>query len=317
MTNIGNNGNRKLIHLAGNLKDLIPEVLKLSIFAYILGFIIVNAAFMKYGFMIYDVASPKYLIAGMLFFIICLLTSLTLFMCKNKMKGDRLYVYYIGIFWLVIGVNLILNLPLIKSQNEYNPRWTYLIPNLCFFCGVILSAIFLKYHINKRWLRTFVKVSLIIFTLEFFILHASEEFVYLVIFIFIIIFFSSLFFIEIKKIKEVISLQDLTISNSAATFFLAMIFVPYIFGLVIYPKIDRMRGGGAPLRAQLIMYPEQKNELVKSFSDCDINFGDSKLIYETPDSVFIALKRFHKKGRVTLEIPKKNLIAIKYFKNKY
>ena len=77
-----------------------------------------------------------------------------------------------------------------------------------------------------------------------------------------------------------------------------------------------MRGGGAPLRAQLIMSDSQKSEVINSSPDCNIDFNDTKLIYETPDSVFVALKRLNKKGKITLEIPKKNLIAIKYFRNK-
>ena len=317
MINTNDIDNKKLIHLIGVFKDIIPEFLKFSVFAYVLGFVIVNAAFMKYGFMIYDVVSVKYLIAGTLFLFICVLTFFTLFICKNsKFKAERFYVYYVGIYWLVLGINCILNLSYTRPQDQYVPRWTYIIPNLYIILGAIICPLFLNYRINKKWLRIVTKSAFIISALEFFILHAAEAFTYLVLVVLIIGFFSSVFFIEIKTIKKVVSLEDLQTPNNFAVFLLTMILVPYLFGAAIYPKIERMRFGGAPLRAQLIISDSQKSEVINSSPDCNINFNDTKLIYETPDSVFIALKRRNKKGKIALEIPKKNLIAIKYFKNK-
>ncbi len=317
MANMSDISNKKLIHLTANFKDLIPEFLKLSVFAYVLGFIIVNATLMKYGFMIYDVVSVKYLVAGTLFLFICSVTYLTLFICKNsKLKTDRFYVYYVGLFWLVIGINFLLNLPYTKPQVEYMPRWTFVIPNLYLFLGILVS-IFINfiYKINKRWLRITIKSILIISALGFLIL-AYEAVTYLVLMILLIGIISSVLFIEIKVIKEILSTNELQISNNFVLFFVSIISIPILFGAVIYPKIDRMRGGGAPLRAQLIISDAYKSEVINSSPDCSIDFNDIKLIYETPNSVFIALKRLNKKGKITLEIPKNNLIAIKYFKNK-
>lgn len=246
MGNANDIENKKLIHLTGTFKGLIYEVLKLSVFAYALGFVIVNATFMKYGFMMYDVVSVKYLIAGTLFIFICALTYLALFICKNsKFKADRFYVYYVGIYWLVIGINFILNLPYTKPQTEYIPRWTFVVPNLYLFAGLIIS-LFLKFNcqINKKWLRIVIKSALIISALGFLIL-ASEAVTYLVLVILLIGFVSSVFFIEIKMIKKVLSLDELETPKNFAIFFVAIISVPILFGAAIYPKIDRMRGGGA------------------------------------------------------------------------
>jgi hypothetical protein len=297
------------------VRAVLSDAFKFSVFAYGIGFFIVNYSFLQYGFMSFDIVSTRFLLAGVLFLVVCSLIILALHICK-KFQGphDKFFVYGIGMYFQITSFWILLKLTLLKKDIIFEPSWLflYLFVLIAFLIPSFSFLIILK--MKSRKIKLFVEISLVALPLLFFILYGSKEIKYFGLFIILVAGYKEIFSIQyFKNLKNKFPLNDLNTPRNIMFQIIGFIALPLIFGTQIYPKVDRMRGGGAPLKVSVLLGEEQKAFLVRNLGEYKIDFDNVELINEAGDSIYIGLENLKGK-KSAIEISKRNIIGIKYQK---
>lgn len=298
-----------------SLRSVAADIIRFSVVAYGIGFLIVNASLLEYGYMSFDISSTRYLLSGLLFILVSALILLASNICRRQAKKNRkILIYGIGLYLQVFTLYLLLGLDYTRKNILYGPRWLFLI---IFLASMLVPffSFFLSSLCKTKKLRPIVESFFVVIPFLFFLLYGSKEILYIIAFVIMVFAYEDTILLKSEVIKKEIDLSDIGTPRFVVLKIIGLLALPIMFGTQIYTKVDRMRGGGAPLAAAVIIQKEYEDMIKINYQEFVIDFNRVSLILESDRSIFIGLEdRIGNKA--ALEIPKANIVSIRYFKRK-
>lgn len=297
------------------LRSIAADIIKFSVVAYAIGFLIVNSSLLEYGYMSFDISSTRYLIAGLLFISVSALILLASSICRRLAKINRkILIYGIGLYSLVFTLHVLLGIEYTRKNVLYEPRWLF---SIVFLLSMLvpISSFFISSLCRSKKLRPIVEIFLVAIPFLFLVLYGSKEILYLVLFVVLVFGYEDIILLKSDAIKKEVDLNNLDTPKFIAWRIIGLLALPIMFGTQIYSKVDRMRGGGAPLRATVLIQTEYEDIIKRNDHEFVIDFNNARLILESDRSIFIGIETRDGK-KAALEIPKGNIVSIRYLKTK-
>lgn len=295
------------------IKSAISEIIKFSFIIYALGFFVVNSSLLEYGFINYEMTSARYLLAGILFIVICALVLLTIEVCrKQKTTHSKVFIYGMALYVEIMALCFLLGFNIFKKNIIYEPAWLFIV----LFAAVSILPIF-SFYLSSKFTGKFknvIEVAILSIPIIFLILYGSKENIYLGLFVILVAGEGNALLNKKGRINSNYKLEDFDTPKYLVNRIISLVFIPILFGTQIYPNVERMRGGGKPLEAKIIMqtgYAESFKDIKNEFR---IDFDNVKIIFETGESLYLGAENTIGK-KIAIEISKRNLIAVVYKKS--
>ena len=304
----------KYKNLSANLSfinEIFTLAIKYLIIAYGCGFIIVNSSFYKYGFMTYDLISSRYLMAGLVFLLIIILAVLTTYLCLNQKKPYRFYTYVFTFYGFLFAVPFLLSLHLYNFTMErpllITEILTLIFTVISFFVLLLLNIFIL--NMNSK-IKDFVQIFSIVIIGAVILMYFSLELKIISLLFLLVSFYAGSYFQTAfnKGAQGLKNLDPLMIVMVISGILISL----SAFGYYIYPKIDRLRGGGEPLKARIILASGYQNEWLKISNDYAIDFESIYILHDTPNAIFVSTDEINEGFGRAIEIQKRNILAIQY-----